>query len=75
MAFKINLTDPYQEELDSVEGGFRTEASSKKVLKKPKKLSSASRYDKDLLKALMTIGGFNKGGAVLKSRRKKTKHF
>ena len=34
MAFKINLTDPYQEELDSV-----------------------------------------KGGAVLKSRRKKTKHF
>ena len=73
MAFKINLTPPFKAEIDSVKGGFKNVAPFKR--KKPKKLSSASRYDKDLLNALMTIGGFNKGGAVLKSRRKKTKHF
>ena len=34
-----------------------------------------SSYPKDLLNAIMTIGGFNKGGLVSRNRKKKCKKF
>jgi hypothetical protein len=36
---------------------------------------SRSSYPKDLLNAIMTIGGFNKGGLVSRNRKKKCKKF
>ena len=71
MAFKIDLTDPYQKNLDSVKGGFRTTAPFRKRRRR-KKIPS---YPKDLLNVIMTIGGFNKGGLVSRNRKKKCKKF
>ena len=71
MAFKVDLTDPFQAELDSVTGGFRTTAPFGRRRRR-KRISS---YPKDLLNAIMTIGGFNKGGLVSRNRKKKCKKF
>tara|TARA_R100000742_G_C4266922_1_gene85058 strand:- start:1103 stop:1318 length:216 start_codon:yes stop_codon:yes gene_type:complete len=71
MAFKRDLTGggdnefAFQEELDKVKGGFRR----KLPITSPKKIGIG-----DILPIFRALG-FNKGGAVLKSRTKKTKYF
>ena len=69
MAFKTKLSGgggdkfAFQDELDKVKGGFKS-----RFKKKTPTLG--------IRQLLREMGfGFNKGGAVLKSRRKQTKYF
>ena len=71
MAFKIDLTDPFQAELDSVSGGFKNTAPFKRK-RRPRKPKKRSLFD--LLNMGITIG-FNNGGLVSKNQKKKCKYF
>ena len=69
MAFKTKLSGggdkfAFQDELDKVKGGFKSRFKKK----------TPTLGIRDILPIFRALG-FNKGGAVLKSRRKQTKYF
>ena len=70
MAFKIDLTPPFQAELDSVSGGFINKYPFRRR-RRPRKLKAPiSNRLRDLI-----MFGMNKGGLVSRNRKKKCKYF